>query len=73
MTSEHIQKLPREMYFEAAWFEREKRELFDQSWVFAATTNELNNTGDFVTVRFMDHALFVVRNREGQLQAFHNI
>jgi len=73
MTTEHTQQLPRETYTDAAWFERERRELFDQSWVFAATINELTNSGDFVTVRFMDHALFVVRDKADQLQAFHNI
>ena len=73
MTSEHTQQLPRETYTDAAWFERERRELFDQSWMFAATTSELANPGDFVTVRFMDHSLFVVRDKGGQLQAFHNI
>jgi len=73
MAFEHTQQLPREMYFDDAWFKREQRELFDQSWVFAGTTSELANPGDFVTARFMDHALFVVRDREDRLRAFHNI
>ncbi len=67
------QLLPKTSYYEPAWFERERRELFDQAWVFACPASELEATGDFFTLRFMDHALVVVRDEQGELRAFHNV
>ena len=67
------QLLPRETYLEDAWFDRERRELFDQAWVFAGVASQLKQPGDYLTLRFMDHPLLVVRDGAGCLQAFHNL
>ena len=34
---------------------------------------ELSDGGDYVTLRYMDHPLFVVRDQEGSLNAYHNV
>lgn len=73
MTQKTRQILPREAYFDAQWFEQERRDLFDQAWIFAGVSSALPNTGDYLTLRFMDHPLFVVRDAQGELQAFHNL
>ena len=67
------QLLPRTTYTDPAWFERERRELFDQSWTFACTQAQVGNAGDFQSLRYLDHSLFVVRTSNGELKAFHNI
>ncbi|MEM7018604.1 MAG: aromatic ring-hydroxylating dioxygenase subunit alpha [Pseudomonadota bacterium] len=67
------QLLPKETYYDEAWFERERRELFDQSWVFACPETALLNPGDYHCFKFMDHPLLVVRDKAGEIQAFHNI
>lgn len=67
------QLLPRQVYFEPDWFERECGELFNRSWIFACIETEISENGDFHSFRYMNHSLFVVRDHSGQLQAFHNI
>ncbi len=68
-----MQLLPKETYYDQTWFERERRELFDQSWTYACTEQAIVNPGDFHCFRFMDHSLFVVRAADGVIRAFHNI
>ena len=67
------QILPPEAYFEASWLDREVDRLFDRSWVWAATEEDLKEPGDFRTFRVMNHSLFVLRDEAGELQAFHNV
>lgn len=73
MTIEYRQLLPKTAYSDPDWFERERRELFDESWVYACLETDVANPGDFVTLRFIDHALLIVRGPGGELEAFHNI
>ena len=67
------QLLPKEAYFSQRWFDEERKHLFDQSWIFACFETELSDGGDYVTLRYMDHPLFVVRDQEGSLNAYHNV
>ena len=67
------QLLPREAYASLDWFEREQRELFGQSWVFAGLVDDLAEPGDYLTVDAGVHQLFVVRDRNRELRAFHNL
>lgn len=67
------QLLPPEAYFDAEWLDREVDGLFDRSWVWAATEEDLKEPGDFRACRVMNHSLFVLRDEAGQLQAFHNV
>ena len=67
------QLLPRQAYFEEAWYQREVQDLFSQSWIYAAPSTALEQVGDYVTLRFMDYSLFVIRDSEGELQAYHNL
>ena len=67
------QLLPKACYLSDNWFEQEKLQLFDQCWVFAATIDQLENPGDYVTIQYLNHPLFVIRDDRGQLKAFHNI
>ena len=67
------QLLPKDAYFDVAWYAQEVDALFDSAWVWAGTEGELRAAGDFVTCRVLHHALFVVRDADGELRAFHNI
>lgn len=67
------QLLPPEAYFDNGWLDREVHGLFDRSWVWAATEEDLKEPGDFRACRLMNHSLFVLRDEAGELQAFHNI
>ncbi len=67
------QRLPRTAYFDAAWYAKELDALFDRAWVWVATEGQLKDPGDFVTCRVLHHPLFVVRDADGELRAFHNV
>ena len=67
------QLLRNEAYFDPAWFERERKELFDQAWTYACTEDAIGVPGDYHCFRFMHHALLVVRDEQGDIRAFHNI
>ena len=73
MATQAKQLLPKDCYLSSDWYERECRTLFDQSWVYACVAQAVSEPGDFVTLQFMQHSLFVVRNEAGELAAFHNI
>ncbi len=67
------QRLATEAYTSAAWFEREKKELFARSWIFAGVTSDLATAGDYVTAQAGDNPLMVVSGKDGNLRAFHNL
>jgi Rieske 2Fe-2S family protein len=73
MLPEPRQLLPPEAYTSAAWFEREQRELFARSWLFACFADDLPAAGDYLCVRAGRASLVVVRDGEGGLRAFHNV
>ena len=67
------QLLPKDAYYDAAWYAKERDALFAKAWVWAATEGQLAEAGDFVTCRVLRHPLFIVRDADGELRAFHNI
>lgn len=67
------QLLPKETYYDPAWLDRERRELFDQSWLYACTEAMVPNPGDYHVCNLMGQSLFVVRDSGGSLRAFHNL
>jgi phenylpropionate dioxygenase-like ring-hydroxylating dioxygenase large terminal subunit len=65
--------LPVEAYTSDAWFERERRELFDHTWQFAGMSDDLKAEGDFLTSDVGSSGLIVIRGSDGTLKAFHNL
>ncbi len=68
-----VQRLPREAYVSEEWLEREKKELFSKSWVFAGVVMDFPESGDYCTVQVGHHSLIVIKDGEGELKAYHNI
>ncbi len=67
------QLLPKESYYDPAWLDRERHELFNQSWFYACTEAMVPNPGDYHVCRVLGQSLFVVRDDDGALRAFHNL
>ncbi|MCX7962390.1 MAG: aromatic ring-hydroxylating dioxygenase subunit alpha [Burkholderiales bacterium] len=57
--------LPLAWYFDAAHFAREKRLLFDAGADYIGHERMVPNTGDYVTLAWMDHAKVLVRGPTG--------
>ncbi len=65
--------LPADAYTTDEWYRREQEQLFGSVWQFGGFVEDVAEAGDFVTVQAGPHPLFVVRNPDGSLRAFHNI
>lgn len=64
---------PRQAYTTADWFERERQTLFTGTWTFAGVTADFSQAGDYRTVQCGTAPVAVVKNRNGELAAFHNV
>jgi Rieske 2Fe-2S family protein len=68
-----VYRLPREAYFDRAWFERERDLLFSRTWTFVGHETELLVAGDFITAEAGTEPVVVVRAADGTLRAFLNV
>ncbi|MBL4679895.1 MAG: aromatic ring-hydroxylating dioxygenase subunit alpha [Pseudomonadales bacterium] len=66
-------RIPAEAYYDEAWLEKEKRNIFGRSWLYAGLESELPEPGCYKTVSVGLDNLIVVQDGEGELNAFHNI
>ena len=57
--------LPPAAYHEQAWFDAEREQLFEHTWVFAGVEHDLQNPGDFVTAQVGRSPVVVVRDGDG--------
>ena len=64
---------PKEAYTEDSWFEYEKKAVFGRAWTFAGTVHDFTEAGDFRVVTSGAASLAVVRDKDGDLNAVHNI
>jgi choline monooxygenase len=66
-------RIPPEAYYDAAWFEREQRELFPSTWNFVCSTADVANAGGYFTAQIGHYPIAIVRDENKLLHAFHNI
>src|SRR5450755_896493 len=65
--------LPARYYYDRAVFDQEKSNVFLKSWHLVAHVNELRDCGSYVTFEVFDQSVLVVRGRDGEIRAFHNV
>ncbi len=65
--------LPAEAYTSQRFFELEEARVFARSWTLCAFAHELSSPGDVVPVTVAGLPLVLVRGKEGELRAFHNV
>ncbi|MFI4888952.1 MAG: aromatic ring-hydroxylating dioxygenase subunit alpha [Steroidobacterales bacterium] len=65
--------LPAHYFYDQVVFEKEKANIFLKSWHLVAHANELRDSGAFVTFEIFDQSVLVIRGRDGELRAFHNV
>lgn len=64
--------LPAPAYNDADYWRLESEKLFTSCWVFVGFAHELSDPGDAVPITVGRQPLFLIRNREGEIQAYHN-
>ena len=67
--------VPVEPYISPAYYELEKKYIFKRVWIHVGRVEEIVKPGDFFVRQLdaCDASIIVVRNREGQIRAFHNV
>ncbi len=65
--------LPARYYFDRDIHRREAEEIFYKTWQFVGFTFDLEQPGDYITGEIFDQKVLVVRGKDGELKAFHNV
>jgi glycine betaine catabolism A len=65
--------LPGRYYTDPAIFELEKRNIFEQQWLYVCRAQDLPAPGRFVRASVGDENVIVVRGRDEKLRAFLNV
>jgi Rieske 2Fe-2S family protein len=65
--------LPRSYYHDESVFAREKRILFEKMWLLAAREEDLPKIGDYLVREVAGESFFLVRGRDGEIRAYHNV
>ncbi|MCJ2179987.1 aromatic ring-hydroxylating oxygenase subunit alpha [Novosphingobium album (ex Hu et al. 2023)] len=69
---ERAEGLPGSFYGEA-FFELERSTLFPRSWSIVAVGAAIPNPGDILPLDFAGYPVLLVRGKDGEVKAFHNI
>ncbi|MFB6803250.1 aromatic ring-hydroxylating dioxygenase subunit alpha [Peribacillus butanolivorans] len=70
-TLEHT--LPYDNYVNPQIFEDEKKKIFQNNWILAGHTSQVEKVGDFFTFDIADQPLIISRDKNSELNAFYNI
>ncbi len=57
------------------WFEYERDFIFKKAWLYAGTADEVAEPGDYIVreVHAAKASVLIVRDRDGEIRAFHNV
>lgn len=64
--------LPSNWYYEESHYRRELKSIWWDEWVCVGRLSELAETGQFQLVQIGDQQVFITRDPQGRLRAFHN-
>jgi len=64
--------LPQALYTDAAVFDFDMAAVFGRSWLFAGFEAEVRKPGDYISLNVGRWPVLIVRDRDGELNAFHN-
>jgi carnitine monooxygenase subunit len=65
--------LPARLYTDPSVFLTEQDRIFQPGWHFLGHQNEARASGDYFTTKIIGQNVFVMRSKDGQLRAFHNV
>src|SRR5690348_16060522 len=65
--------LQREFYVGPEVFEADLARIFHRHWLFAGYAFQVARPGDFLTYQVGSEPIIVVRDRQGEIRAFHNV
>jgi phenylpropionate dioxygenase-like ring-hydroxylating dioxygenase large terminal subunit len=65
-------RIRKERYFDAEFFELEAKQLWPRIWQMACRLEEIPNPRDFATYEILDQSVIVVRQDDLSVKVFHN-
>jgi phenylpropionate dioxygenase-like ring-hydroxylating dioxygenase large terminal subunit len=67
--------IPAKAYYDPEWYELERRAIFLRSWIEIGHVCELPEAGTWIRrdLEFADASLLIVRGKDGEIRAFHNV
>jgi Rieske 2Fe-2S family protein len=64
--------LPQPLYNDPQMFRVDMEEVFQKEWLFVGMTSEVPSKGDYFTVEIGQNPVLILRDAEGNVNAFHN-
>ncbi len=61
------------LYTEEAVYQEDLEHIWYKEWVFAGHTFEIENKGNYLTLQLGEYPIVVIRGKDNQVQAFHNV
>jgi phenylpropionate dioxygenase-like ring-hydroxylating dioxygenase large terminal subunit len=65
--------LPAWIYGNEEFFALERERIFLPSWQVVGHANDVPDVGDYMTFEMLGERAFVIRGKDGELRAFHNV
>ncbi|KAF9030720.1 Rieske domain-containing protein [Hymenopellis radicata] len=65
--------LPSAWYRSDAIYQLERRAIFSKKWLFLCHTNRFTKSGEYVRFKIAGYSFFAIKDREGKINAFHNV
>jgi phenylpropionate dioxygenase-like ring-hydroxylating dioxygenase large terminal subunit len=70
---ESARHAPGEIYTSPELYQLEKERIFMRDWLAVAREEEIPNAGDYTALRILDEPVLLVRDKQGEINAFSNL
>ncbi|KAJ5280633.1 Rieske iron-sulfur domain-containing protein [Penicillium angulare] len=68
-----VRALPASWYTSPEMYQLERRAIFSRRWLFLTHSSRLKETGDWLRYEIAGFNFIITRDREGNVNAFHNV
>lgn len=65
--------LKADAYTDDKWFNIDQKEIIAKSWQWVCHVEKLREAGSYTTIDIAGHPIAIVRNKDGELNAFYNV
>ena len=65
--------LPGYIYFDADVYRQEQAKIFYRNWQYVCHVSRLQQPGQYCVRDIGDQSVFVIRDRDGEIRAYHNV
>jgi len=68
-----VRALPASWYTSQSMYEIERRAIFSRRWLFMTHKSRVKETGDWLRYNVAGYDLIITKDRQGNINAFHNV